>query len=224
MENLPGTKTRTANTYYWGIFNGKFSRKAKEGDEGAHQRTNKKNTIVWEFYVDTLEGKLVDMHITDSDYGQQLNVEITPQQGFKYIINIPVASRYFSTLLERLPDLRAGEVVELTPYSFESEGRKQTGITVKKNNVKLPSAYKVKDADGKNKYLLDYPPFPENWGELKEMDKKIYFLKTEDFLMESLKKWRLENDNKSNFVTESDDDTLKVPQSNNNPDDSGLPF
>lgn len=191
--NLPGTKTRSSNTYYFSILDGKFARKCKEMDEGAKKRINKNDQVVYEILVDAIEGTLLDCHLHDSDYGKQLNVEICPAEGYKYIITIPVQSRYFGTFVERLPNLKSGETIELAPYSFEDDKkRKQQGVTVKKNAAKIPSAFKLKEGD---QWISvgGFPAFPENWKELKEKDHKIYFLEVGDFLEEAVNKWRLEN-------------------------------
>lgn len=208
---LPGTKTHRANTFYWQIYNGKFSRRVKEG-EGT-PRTTKTGKVVYENFVDSITGTLKEVRCTDSDYGMQLSIVLIPAPGYMYIINIQKDSRFGTAFLERLPSLNVGDVIEIKPYSFEDEKEKKvSGLNIFKGTYKVPSAFKEKTEKGwvaKN----GFPPFPKDWSSLSEKKQKIYFIDVDEFLTEEFNKWvdgqntlseTPANESGDNFISDDD--------------------
>lgn len=189
MENqIPGVKTHSgSNTYYWNIVGGRFARRVKEGE--GEKRITKTNRVVYEHFADGITGALKSIMISKTDFGDQIVIELTPAPGYLHVIQIPKDSRFATTFLERLPHLRYGDVIELRPYSFENEkGDRVSGMLVYLNDEKLESFYRFKDGD-KWKHQNGFPEFPDNWQELSEKKRKIYFIEVDEFLTNELHKW-----------------------------------
>jgi len=199
MENLPGTVSRSqSKTVYWNITGGKFARNANEGEAGAMKRENKFKKIVWEIFSDGLTGNIIDVNVYENSFDgiktKQLVIKLIPVEGWVYVINVSKESRYFNSFIEKLPNININEKVELYPYNFEDKetGKKQTGITVIQNGIKITTAYKEKVGE---KYVVKkgMPPFPEDWASLEDFEKKHYFAKVGSFLEKEVYAWRDQN-------------------------------
>ena len=195
MSNYSGEITRNEQQkVYWSVFNGKLSRKAHEGEEGAATRTNKLGKKVIEVYRDGLEGVLYDINIDETTFDKtkvkSLKITLT-NDGIHHIINFPKESRYFGSFLEKVPNVKDGFNIQVRPYNFEDENEKKIiGVNVFQSGVKLASAYKVKVGE-KWTYNHGFPPFPEKWNTLADRDKKIYFMDVDDFWENAVKDWRM---------------------------------
>jgi hypothetical protein len=198
-EQLPGVVQHSnAKTIYWSIMGGQLARKVDASFEGAKMRTNKAGVQVWEELTRALMGKIRDVNVFENTFDnkkiKQLVIKLIPKDGWLYVINIPVQSRYYGSFLEKLPNILLKDSVEIAPYDFEDEKtkRKNQGITIKQNDVKLQSYYKVKEGE-KYVYINGFPPFPAEWNKLAEREKKNYFYDVDDFFTSELNKWRIKN-------------------------------
>ena len=86
-QNLPGVLSGgNSKTVYWGIYDGKLSRKSNEGEAGAIARTNKNNVKVWEVHERGVKGILKDVNIFENTFDgkkvKQLVIKLMPADGF----------------------------------------------------------------------------------------------------------------------------------------------
>lgn len=222
MSNYSGEITRNEQQkVFWSVFNGKLSRKAHEGEEGAVQRTNKLGKKVTEVYRDGLEGLLYDINIDETTFDKtkvkSLKITLT-NNGIFHVINFPKESRYFGSFLEKVPNIKGGSDIQIRPYNFEDENEKKIiGVNVFQSGNKLTSGYKTRKGD-KWTYNNGFPPFPENWNTLAEREKKIYFMDVDDFWENEVKIWRKNNapDYKAAREEYDNDEQNQQPQAKNN--------
>lgn len=133
---------------YATILEGKWAQRVKEGTPGAVERENKLGNVVYEIYHDTVTGFITKAEIDDSgDYGDQLKITVSDDIGDSIVASIPMESRYASDFMKRYPGINLDEEVSLTPYSFEDDGKKRSGISVRQNNQKIPHQW-TKDNPG----------------------------------------------------------------------------
>ena len=115
-------------------------------------------------------------------YGNSWIVSIN-DIGEHFALQLQEQSRICTDFLKKLPNLRCGIEYEFTPYDFEKDGKRRSGISIKKGQEKIGNFYQeFSEIDGKMnvKNLYGFPPFdcdPKDKDEL-----KIYFLKVTKFL------------------------------------------
>jgi len=179
---MPGT-TRSAGKVYLSIVQGSLRQRVEEGTPGAIKREfeNKKDNTKgekWEIIYSEWLGTLQQLKVIEDDqYGQKLAVEFEDA-----IINIPTDSKYFQTLMQKLPCADLTLPISVHPYDFEKGGDKFKGISVSQRGVKLKSYY----YDEAGKAINGYP-VPE--GDVKTFnsdDWKIFFLRVKKFLLGQL--------------------------------------
>lgn len=179
-----------SNKTYLQIVNGKFAERVKEGTAGAVARYSEKaDKIFHEVYWHFVEGKIASMKIEDSDFGEQLVIEITDTGAELEVVKIPVDSRFFSTLAVRLPNIKRGDhVFRFVPYSFKGED----GKTISGMNIFLDGAEKenkvepffTRENQGK------MPPFPEG-GSKKDVQR--WRIDLNEFLTNVVNHWITQN-------------------------------
>lgn len=133
------------------IADGKFKIKVSDGTEGAIARVKENGETVHELIFDKLSAYIKSINPADVIYNgsttKKLEVSVTTESGDEYTISVNYASSYAITLLRNLTsvDFKAGELVELAPYSFETEenGKKKQmiGVSVKQHGEKLKSRF-----------------------------------------------------------------------------------
>ncbi len=89
-----GFGTRDSATYF-GTFEGSFTRKCREGDEGAVARTKKSGEVVYEQRYDYVEGKIVDIKKDTFEWQgkkvRQLKIHLMDSDG-TYVLSFPIDS------------------------------------------------------------------------------------------------------------------------------------
>ncbi len=123
------------NTYLY-IIGGNISKKVNEG-EGV-ERENKNGAKVWEKQYRSMSGIITSFSITESQVGEQLQVNITDAEE-SYILQMPVESSYFSSFAEKIANVKLSEPVEITTYSFIPDGKtkRYSGVNFKQNGEKV---------------------------------------------------------------------------------------
>jgi hypothetical protein len=140
--------TSGATKFYFNIIEGELRRKAKQDDDQqfVRNRTNKSGLEVSEFAVGSLSGILENFGVVTEEYNGKkmsslvLNIRDVDEL---YIVNIPVDSKYFGTLVRRLPNIDFSSYVTISPYDFvaKDNGKRKVGISVKQNNNKVLDAF-----------------------------------------------------------------------------------
>lgn len=198
LNEIPGvvsTNSSSGQKHYWGIVNGKLSRKANQGEPGAVSRTNKNNVIVWERHEKGVRGVLVDVNLRESEFDgkkiEQLVVKLRPAPGHYHIISLPKESRYYNSFLEKLFSINVNQEIEVKPYNFEDKdtSKKNTGVSIYQIGNKLSSFYKKKNGNNWEN-INGMPAFPKDWHSLSKRDQQNYFWDVDDFFKSEIARWR----------------------------------
>lgn len=139
---------------YLSIADGKLVRQYKDANESTTERVNKNGKLVYEEKFDSITGLLTGISKKDNDYGTFL--EIGMQDGSDaYNISMQFSSRYSSSFMKMLPNIKPNEPVKLLPWSMvdsKDAGKKVTGITLYQNDgngfVKILPYYTKDDPKG----------------------------------------------------------------------------
>lgn len=125
---------------YFQIIAGKFAEKATKETMGALSRQNKKNETVWEMHYQKINGKIENIVIETTDFGDQLRFGIN--DGFETcIVSIPCDSKFFRHFVQKVENVDFTKEVEIAPYSFEGkDGKQVTGLNIYQNGTKMPYA------------------------------------------------------------------------------------
>lgn len=154
--------TRTQGSkFYYKIIEGELRRKALATDENTVKRTTKDGTEVEEFKADSLTGSLKSFELVTQEYqGKKMTdlVVTLYDIGETYILQIPVESRYFSSFINKLPNINLNDNIELGSYKFTPKDRVKpvSGIFIKQNGNKVFDFY------SKDNPLPGVPEFPMN--------------------------------------------------------------
>lgn len=176
---------------YLTVFQGNLVMKVQEGVEDATSRVNKKGDTVWELSYPSVSAQIKEFYIEETEYGDQLRVFLD-DMGDEFLLNIPVESSLFDSFAVKIPNLKPNVYYTIAPYSFEADGKKRTGFTVKDGDNKVESSF-TKDNPG------DMPKFPTGKG---KNDIKKWAIDKQDFLIKVVTKAGL---NWNNPKKEKDD-------------------
>ncbi len=159
------------NKSYLQVIGGKLTKKVDENTPGAESRKNKNEVVVWELKYDILTDCIYqDLQFEDSDYGEQLKLEVM-SDGDLYVISIPLESRYGNSLMWKLPFIDVEKKFSISPYDFEPEpGKKMVGFSIVQGNTKVESGYDTENQvppvgvseDRKGNPVYDYTK-RQNW-------------------------------------------------------------
>lgn len=173
---MPGFGNQTGesgNARYANIISGSFAEKVDEGTSNAKSRVNKNDETVWELYHPSIEGYIKKCYIKETDFGKTLCIVFDCEESGTIVANVPVESRYFDSLMLRLPNIPLDAMVTVKPYSFidkETKGKRQ-GLSITVNGVKIEPFY-TKENPGKKPTDKQYKKLPD--GKLKEADFKHF--------------------------------------------------
>lgn len=211
------------NKNYLQVIGGKLTRKVDENTPGAESRKNKNDVVVWELRYDILTDCIYqDLQFEDSDYGEQLKLEVM-SDGELYVISVPLESRYGNSLMWKLPFIDVEKKFNISPYDFEPEpGKKIVGFSIVQGNTKVESGYDTENQvppvgvseDRKGNPVYDYTK-RQNWlaAELEKWADSVDPMKVESAVPEaeehepSIKEKVLAKSN-NKFDEEDEDDEL----------------
>ena len=139
---------------YLSIADGKLVRQYKDANPNTTERVNKNGKLVYEEKFDSITGLLTGISKKDNDYGTFL--EIGMQDGSDtYNISMQFSSRYSSSFMKMLPNIKTTEPVKLLPWSLvdsKDASKKITGITLYQDDgngfVKILPYYTKEDPKG----------------------------------------------------------------------------
>ncbi len=177
----------TNNKIYATIIEGSIRVRTNEGVEGAIKRDyeNKDGSKMfkWELHYDNITGVIENITFKDTEYGKNLEITIDGT-----VLSVGVKGNYGQDLMKKLPELNLNEEVKLVPYDFvDDNGKARKGITVYRNEKKIPSYFHI--MDGKKFKSIHGFPIPDNGGEGFTKNQWIaFYLKVEDFLIDYTEK------------------------------------
>jgi len=125
---------------YITILGGKFCQRVKDGTEGAVKRVNKIGKTVSEKYYDSFVGKLVDIKITDGEYGKAWNFYFQDTKEV-YILQLGYNNGFANALLKMLPNADLTKEMKVSPVSKEENGKVKSSLFVNQDGVALKHAY-----------------------------------------------------------------------------------
>lgn len=186
--------------YLYVLADGKLHEKAEEGAEGAklrvHIHDDKTETSKWEYSYPGVVGKIGDIKFYESDYGTNINIDITDEDENEFVLSLKASSRYGEAFMEALPNLDLTEEVDFTVYSFpdpKNKERKIQGMTIKQNDEKVRSYFTAYDEATKTwSYPIEGYPVPSEKTKKKNTPEvwKIFFATRNEWL----KDYMTEND------------------------------
>ncbi len=186
---------------YYSIKDGTFRLKSTKDDPEAIAReyTNpktKESGIAYERAYKALYGTISDIAfhsntLKDNTVLRSINITLgEDEDGVAQIVSLPEDSRFTSDFLKRLPKIDLKQEIMLFPYDFETDGKRNVGISIAYRNPdtdkfteKVDNQFftKVEEVDGKNIYSNLYG-FPEATDE-DASDWPFYFKKVNKFLI-----------------------------------------
>lgn len=153
----------------------------------------------FEFVYKSWEGKIIDIRVKDGKFGEVCEIEFDDA-----VLSLGTSGRYFMDLIKKLRNININRTVTLTPYDFESDGKKLVGVSVVQNGEKIPNYYwdKVKE-----KTVNGFPIPTFNTRQAKTRDWDKYWIDVTEFLVSEIEKIR---ENIKKDVIERVDDDEKV--------------
>lgn len=143
-----------------------------------YETSDKKKGTKYELVYKSLSGLITKVKFREGDYGTQIGVSFS-DNGQIYNLGMNVKSRYGMDFMKKLPNVDLSKVVELTPFSFEDNGRKLKGVTLTQDGKKIDNFFFDKDA----KKSINGIPSVENWNNLTEDQKTIHMANVRSFLI-----------------------------------------
>ena len=203
------------------IIGGKFKEKSEEGVAGATLRQYKvkdRSTGAettgekWELTYDAWKGTIVEIAFEDTKFGKVINLKFDD-----VVVQISKQSRYFSSLLEKLPNVDLKKELTITPYSFEAEGKTRTGVTIYQGEGK-DNKLKGYFYDGKNSLHGCPDGDGVDWGD--EDECKMFFMQRDKFLINYIQENVID---KMEKVVEPKAETPKGVELTGELDEDGIP-
>lgn len=200
-----GLKTeKDQKRYLYVLADGKLHEKGEEGAEGVKKRIFEKKkddgTVEviekWEYSYPGVVGKLGDIKFYDSEYGTNINIDITDEDENEFVLSLKASSRYGEAFMEALPNLDLEKEVDFTVYSFpdpKNKERKIQGMTIKQGEEKVRSYFTAYDTETKTwSYPIEGYPVPSEKTKKKNTPEvwKIFFATRNEWL----KDYMVEND------------------------------
>lgn len=194
---------------YVNIFGGNLSIQAKEGDEGAVSRKNKKDVTVWEKHYPDLTGILESIEVKKNEHLKVWEYVVhLSDVGMHYYLSIPCESRYGENFAKKALNLKFGQDLTVKPFDFvDKEGKKRIGVSLLQDGHlerKVPMYFTKEDPKG----------LPVLLEKVDEEAYKIHNIQLNKFLREAVEAFAKPKD----VPAENTNTTVETK------DDSGLPF
>lgn len=168
------------NVTYLKIFDGRIVRewsKKPDGVADLKERVNKLDKTVYYVQYDFVSGKLVDVDVSSSDYGETVRLQLVDGTE-RYCLDIPASSKYGTSFFQRMLSIDLDMELQIRPYSFvDEQGKTRTGLSLSQKNEKIGYHYRMEDV----------PPLVEKTrGGKKSFDDTDRY----NFFMEELRKFK----------------------------------
>jgi len=185
---MPGERLENNRTFLY-VISGNIRQRVEEGTKGSVRRdfetsAGKKGTK-FELVFKNWTGRIKDLVVKGTDFGEQLSVVFEDAT-----LQLNCDSRYFVDLIKKLRGLDINQPVTVSPYDFESNGKRRMGMSVVQHYKKVGSYYDRLKDDNTWETINGFP-VPEGGGRyLNKDDWKIYFLTVKKFLVGEVEKIR----------------------------------
>lgn len=141
-----GLDNRTTGNYIT-ILQGKLCQRVPEGTEGAITRVNKVGNTVHEKFYDSFTGKLVDIKITESDYGKSWNFMFKDKEEI-YTLQLSYSNSFSTAFLKMLPNIDLSKEMKVSPSTKEVDGKNKSSLFVNQDGKPLKHAYTRENPGG----------------------------------------------------------------------------
>ena len=136
------TAQQESTVKYWSFTKGQFTRRVSENHKGATPRVLEQgpNTgkTIYEVFVDTITGQIVEMKVREGDYGKSFQILIDVTEDDLNPEFFAVDFRFNSTgksLLKKLPNIDLSKDVALVGYAIDGTNSKGEAV---KNYYAVP--------------------------------------------------------------------------------------
>ena len=175
------------------LADGKLREQVDEHTEGAKLRVVKDDdgTVKaekWELTYPGIKGFITAVTTYDGDYGTNINIAVKDANDEEFVLSLKANSMYGEDFLHKLPNIDLAKEITIKPYSFEKDGRKNTGMSLTQDDQKLSNAFNVYDVEKKEWQVLveDYPQ-PDEKTKTKGGEKwTIFFAMRREWLIDHL--------------------------------------
>ena len=144
------TQLGGANIIYLSVADGNLVRQYKTAQANTTERITKTGKQVFEEKFKDLIGFLTNINTKENDFGKQWQLTFKDEDGL-YIVSLPYSSRYASSFLKSLPNLKLHNEVRFMPWAMKDKNdptKTVTGITLYQNDVKIPPAFTREEPNG----------------------------------------------------------------------------
>lgn len=146
---------------YYSVIDGSLRRKANPEDnqEYVKKRTRKDGVEVSEYVPSSISGYISNFEIKTEDFQgkkiSKLHVTLS-DSGEEYLIQFSVDSRYFGSIVSKLPNIDFNKSVEVSVYDFTDKfNKKVAGVTVKQGSKIADYYTKENPLPGVSSYPAD---------------------------------------------------------------------
>jgi hypothetical protein len=193
------------------LSDGKLREQVDEHTEGAKLRVVKDDAgnvkaEKWELTYPGIKGFITQVTTYDGDYGTNVNVSIKDSNDEEFILSLKANSKYGEDFLHKLPNIDMTKEITIKPYDFESDGRRNTGVSLTQGETKIGNAFNFKNASGEWESVEGYPQ-PDAKTKEKGGEKwTIFFAMRRDWLIEHLTEKGLITESASVSDTKANDE------------------
>ena len=184
---MPGERFGSRKPYLsiiQGTLKQKVTPETKDAERRDYELKDGTKGTKYELSFKSWRGVVQDLRLKEGEYGETLEVEFEDA-----ILTINTDSRYFNDFVKKLVSADISKEIEVSPFDFESEGKKLTGVSIyqQKNGerVKLENHF-WNDKDKKSCNGMPIPSGDTN--RFKKDDWKMYFILVKKFLVAQLLK------------------------------------
>jgi len=177
--------TRRSNRQYFDVSLGAIRRRVSEDTPDAVKRKKSDDSVVWELVFKDMEGILEDILFkTHPEYGNSWVLHIKDGND-EFGLQVHEDSAYGRDLLKKIPNLRQGGVYRFTPYDYERNKKRKTGIFINtQGDERVDSYYQRFEGSNEDGWTVtNLNGYPEYTGAKNDKDEfKIYCLQATKFL------------------------------------------
>ena len=180
------------NRVYWNIIGGSLRRKVDPDTPGAvireYETKDGGKAVKHELVVKAITGKVADLSVQDSEFGEKIVIEFEPdEQGKIHVVSIPLDSGYGESFLHIAPNIDFEKPIRLMPYNIKDENsdKVKRGIVVYQDEEKVPNFFF--DTEKKEPKVKEYPMPPKDTSSWTSTRWKAFFIERRAFLLDYFK-------------------------------------
>jgi len=175
------------------LSDGKLREQVPEGTEGATLRVVKDDAgnvkaEKWEVVYPGIKGFITGVTLYEGEYGTNVNIAIKDSNDEEFTLSLKANSKFGEDFLHKLPNVDFTKEITIKPYDFEKDGRRNSGVSLTQNDVKLNNAFNTYNTETKEwEVLVEGYPQPDEKTKEKGGEKwTIFFAMRRDWLIEHL--------------------------------------